>query len=406
MTNDLREELARRVLQSTAAERLDPAPDAFERLRLSARRRRTQHRYAAAGAFVAVAAAVVGFVVVVGAAGPTSKGIQPAAPLSVTARIPLGIPTTTAVVAAESGDGAFFYAPQPQVDQYGRVQPGTPGTHIVRVVDGTSRPAVAAHASGRVVGLAADANDVFVATPTELTQYARQTGAEIRHWSLLVQTPALRRPANTAQIVLTDHWIYVSSGFACDSCGINNNTLLSIERATGRLRVLTSDTWPLGIAGNDQRVFYNEASTGDAVGLSPTGHDRISAPAGGPSSLLGIFRQGLLVDDATGGLTLYDPATMRLIGHPREPSSFSDPTFAVTTGGRALFWNAIRCDQRISASACSLGGGGFGTSVSRVDVRTGRMYDTLHLRRLMFVVGPVPAAVTASGSTYELVRLS
>jgi hypothetical protein len=79
------------------------------------------------------------------------------------------------VAAAEGPDGAVFVAAQ---------NPGSAQTSVVWVVDGNGPAAVAEHVDNGVAALAADANNLYVASYSGVTAFSRSTGNRDAHWAL------------------------------------------------------------------------------------------------------------------------------------------------------------------------------------------------------------------------------
>jgi hypothetical protein len=96
-------------------------------------------------------------------------------PLHVTSRVGLPISASTTITTVEAPNGAVFMA---------RQSTATPVPSVVWVVDGTSSPSVAEHVPTGVSAMAADTNDLYVANYKRLTAYSRQTGQQVREWTL------------------------------------------------------------------------------------------------------------------------------------------------------------------------------------------------------------------------------
>jgi hypothetical protein len=324
------------------------------------------------------------------AAGPAQSRLR------VGAAISLHLATTTALLGAEAPDGTFFYVPQPQRDNFGAIKPGTPGTKVVRVVDGHAAPTVAEHAPAPVVGLAADDTDLYVATPRRVIRYSRATGAEVRSWHLLAN------PVDLAQIVLAGRWMYISAGFQCDSCGIEYNTLLSINVVTGG-RHLLAQVGPNGIAATRGHVWYTHLGGGLARS-TPTGHS--SEAKFSPRNftmVLGRFRLGIVI--ATAGphkttVRVIDPVgTGVRYRWPASSDLVPELVPGLTGGG---YYSDAQCPAIIAGSEC---GNDLGTTVSRVSLRTGQLHGAVRIPGIAYLVGPKPAVVTANHASYRLVRI-
>jgi hypothetical protein len=417
--DDPREERARRLLHSTPVEQLTAASGTFDALRAGARRRRRRRNLAAGGlASVAAAAAIV--LVVVLAPSPNSNSSlrettngqtthKPSAsprlrlprigglprPLIVAGLISLGIPTKTAVLSAEAPDGTVFYAPKSATGEQGNVVPGTPGTSIVRVIDGNTKPAIAEHVPGRVIGLAADQNSLFVATPTQIIRYLRSTGDQVHSW------PLLTNAANEAQLVPVGPTLYVTAGFQCDFCGLNPDTLLVLNLTTGVRQTLSTNVWPNRLVADTAGVYYSTGG-GHLVRTTATG---VTTPS--------ALSAQATIDELTGGdlvttvtstsgkrfwLELVNTQTLAVTSRRRINSRVA--SYAGTSLGTITSDGG--CGPSVAATTCA---DGLGQSVSVLDLRTGNKIGTDGLADVSQLLGPKPAAITAPSSGYELARL-
>ncbi len=102
---------------------------------------------------------------------PRSRPVRVEGGPETEARIKIPIATGANSIAAEAPDGAVFLA-----------QVAEAGTTVVWVVDGNRPAAVAEHVSGAVQALAADSENLYVATYQNLLVFDRHSGDEIGHW--------------------------------------------------------------------------------------------------------------------------------------------------------------------------------------------------------------------------------
>jgi hypothetical protein len=96
-------------------------------------------------------------------------------PLHVSSTIKLPINAGIVTTATEAPNGAVFVVRQSTT---------TPVPSIVWVVDGTSRPSVAEHLALGASALAADDNNLYVATYQHVTAFNRLSGSQVRSWTL------------------------------------------------------------------------------------------------------------------------------------------------------------------------------------------------------------------------------
>jgi hypothetical protein len=170
-------------------------------------------------------------------------------PLTASATIALGItPGSSNPVAAEAPDGAVFVS--------------NPGGGDVVVVDGTSPPATAEHVSGTVNALAADGDNLYVATYTTAYEYSRKTGALVEQWTL----PPVSR-ANTSNQLLVGLtvaggivWVFITQG--------GNIDVYRITPGLSDPPVLVEET--LGAFVGPDGTLYYERLDGQLVRQDPS----------------------------------------------------------------------------------------------------------------------------------------
>jgi hypothetical protein len=151
-------------------------------------------------------------------------------------------------VAAEAPDGAVFVA--------------NPGGGDVLVVDGTSAPSVAEHISGTVNALAADADNLFVATDTSAYQYSRRTGALVEQWTL----PPVSR-ANTSNQPLVGLTVAGGAVWALITQG-NDVDVYRVTPGSADRPVLVEET--LGAVVGPDGTLYYERLDGQMVRQDPS----------------------------------------------------------------------------------------------------------------------------------------
>jgi hypothetical protein len=107
------------------------------------------------------------------AIGADLTGAGKTAPLTVYGQIKVPVPAEAGLIAAEAPDGAVFLA-----------QTGETNKTVVWVVDGSAPAAVAEHVSGAVQALAADSENLYVATYQKLIAFDRRTGNQVGEWAV------------------------------------------------------------------------------------------------------------------------------------------------------------------------------------------------------------------------------
>jgi hypothetical protein len=114
-----------------------------------------------------------------GSHGPTTTTTT-LPPFPASGQLAIGSPiptplTTFQVLAAEAPDGTVFVAAQ---------APVSPAPSVIYVVDGNGPAAVAEHFGSGAAALAADANNLYVATYSTVTAFSRTSGNQVGQWAL------------------------------------------------------------------------------------------------------------------------------------------------------------------------------------------------------------------------------
>jgi hypothetical protein len=402
---------------TTADEQGRPAagshrPEALPRSITQARRSlRTSRASLAAAALLA--SAVVGQLLYPGAPAAAATGgkrteIVPAAsdgtanelnmttvaqkgPLKVEARIKIPIAAGSNLIAAEAPDGAVFMA------QVGQAIPS-----VVWVVDDDGPAAVAEHVSGPVQALAADSENLYVATYKMLIAFNRRTGNQVGAWAL---PKTYRANASDAQLVSVSGW----NGQVLVLATLNNDVdiyrLSTASKAAPRLVAVSSSA----AFGPDGSVYFarpdHHLSYMTAAGATTVGPKLAYRPNG-----LGGGVQ--FVDAVAGGLIwVTEPAGQ---GLDATFSSFNERTLKPVAR-----WGMPIDGQLASTNAGTLvlGGDGFagcpqGSQVATECVyrisSTGALSDATPVGPASLLLGPDPAITTtnASGTVTYLDRLA
>jgi hypothetical protein len=184
-------------------------------------------------------------------AATTTTTLPTSGPL--TAQAPIAIPlATTQVVAAEGPDGAVFVAAQ---------APNDPSPCVVYVVDGNGPAAIAEHLSSGVAALAADANNLYVATYKTVTAFSRSSGNEVQQWPLPDIQTANSSDADLVSMVAASGRVFV---LVADGNTVN---VLTIYPASSAAPVTVAQATGPAAVGPDGTIYY-EAGTQRITSLS------------------------------------------------------------------------------------------------------------------------------------------
>jgi hypothetical protein len=314
-----------------------------------------------------------------------------AASLKIEAHIRLPATGGATLIAAEAPDGAVFSA-----------QGGKAGTAVVWVVDGDGPAAVSEHVSGGVQALAADSENLYVATYKMLIAFSRRTGRQVGEWAL---PKTDRANAPDSQLISLSAWNGHVSLLATRNDDVNIYRINAGSAAGPRLvGVGTSAAFgPDGsvfFARQDHHISYMSAAGTSAVGPKLAHHPNglgggvqfIDAVAGGVIWVAEPAGQGL---DAT--FTSYNQRTLKPIAHWDQPI---DGQIASTAAGTLVLGGEgySRCPGRSQvANDC----------VYRLSA-TGVLTTATPVGSATVLLGPDPAVITtgASGTVTYLDRLT
>jgi hypothetical protein len=191
-----------------------------------------------------------------------------------TARISLG--TTTSFFKntfTEAPDGTIFYSKG----------------SVVYVVDGNSAPAVALHASGQVMALAASKADLFVQVGLVVTEFTRSNGARVRAWTLT--SPV--KPITTAGLLVSGTTLWSWTDWATDFSGFEYARVSRIITTSATVHTVDSLADPGDMAADSSGLYYQDfRGTAMTAGLAhdtPAGsvHTRPQANIDAPAGLSG-----------------------------------------------------------------------------------------------------------------------
>jgi hypothetical protein len=319
---------------------------------------------------------------------PTSGPLQAGSPVPV----PL---TATQVAAVEGPNGAVFVAAQ---------DPTNPAPAVVWVIDGQGPAAVAEHTQSGVAALAADPNNLYIATYNDVTSYDRNSGNQNGHWFL----PAIN-PANSSNADLVS--MSASAGIVWVS--ISQGNVVTVYRITPSSSAKPSPVLQgLGAVVGPNGTVYDERFDHRLLALSHSGIPTLG-PAlaaipnglgGGVQYLSTVAGGAVWVDEPAGqGLdeqwTTYDATTLHQVG---TFGGSNGESFVDTAAGPLVLASP---DVQ---SACAPGGNQPGTwCVARIGLQ-GAMTDPLPFPNAVTLVGPQPVVIgqNTANSQVDITRLS
>ncbi len=309
---------------------------------------------------------------------------------------PIALPfAADRVTAAESPDGAVFAAPQ---------DPTNPAPAIAWVVDGNGPAAIAEHVATGIAALAADSNNFYAATYSNVYAYDRASGNQDGQWNM----PTIKA-ANSSD----DDLVALATG--------GGKVFVSVTRGDGDTVTVyainpANSAAPhvvvrgLGDAiGSDGSVYY-EGSDHHLAVLRPNGSTTIgpaladspNAEGGGVQYVNTVAAGAVWVSEPAGqGLdatyTTYDAQSLA-----REGSySGSVTSSVVDTAAGPLVLQPVGsspvCPSTPAPVACVL----------RID-QHGSTSDAVGVGAAVTLIGPGPAVIVSDTTTgqFDLVRLS
>ena len=299
-----------------------------------------------------------------------------------------------AVTATESPDGAVFAAPQ---------DPTSPSTTVAWVVDPTGPAEIAEHVPSGVAALAADSNNFYVATYSNVLSYDRLSGNQDAQWNL----PPVH-VANSSDDDLVSMTAAAGEVFVSITQGDTVRVYSINPGSSAGPRLLVTG---LGdVVGSDGSVYYESTDhhlsvrrpdgatmTGPALADAPTqlggGVQYVDAVAGGTVWVDEPAGQGL---DAT--YTTYDGSTLAQV------ASFSG---SVTTTVVDTSAGALALEPSGGATCPPPAANAPSSCVYRIDPQ-GAVADALGVGPAVLLIGPGPAVIASDTSTnqFALVRLS
>lgn len=313
-------------------------------------------------------------------------------PLTPGAPIPLPF-AADRVTAAESPDGAVFAAPQ---------DPTNPAPAIAWVVDGNGPAAIAEHVATGIAALAADGNNFYAATYSNVFAFDRASGNQDGQWNMPTVNAANSSDNNLVALGTGNGNLYIS---------ITQGNTVSVYRinpgsSAGPHLVVRG----LGAAiGADGSVYYERDDHHLAV-LRPNGKMTVGpALAATPNGLGGgvqyvevVAAGAVWVSEPAGqGLdaayTTYDAQSLAQVGSYN--GSVTSSVVDTAAGPLVLQPSAAgpACPGAQPPAACVL----------RID-QHGTTTDPVPVGAAVTLTGPHPAVIVSDTTTgqFDLVRLS
>jgi hypothetical protein len=196
-----------------------------------------------------VAAAVIPVVTGLALAGGGAALASTRSPgLHQTARIALG--STSSIfknVFTQAPNGVVFFSK---------------GTVVYAVVR-NSAPAVAVHAGGQVMALAANSADLFVQVGLKVTAYRRTDGLPVRTWTLT--SPVT--PITLAGLIAVGNTLWSYTDWGTDSSGFEFGRVSRISTTSATVHVVDKQAYPADWAANSSGLYFQDARGADNKGF-------------------------------------------------------------------------------------------------------------------------------------------
>jgi len=320
----------------------------------------------------------------VSASGPLTVGAPIAVPLA-----------ANAVTATEAPDGAVFVS---------AAAPTAPGPTVVWVVDGNTPAAIAEHISGGVAALAADADNLYVASYSNVTSFSRATGNENGNWTL--------PPISTAN-ASTDDLVSMTAANGQVLVSITQDNTVSVygmnPNSSKAPHLIVHGTG--AVVGADGSIYY-ERTDDHLVKRSPTGATTVGpALANKPNGLGGGVQY--LDEVANGDVWVGEPAgqgldkqdTLYATSDLHQVGTYDGSGFQVIVGTNGGAMTLVGpegpgdCPQPTGQPSNSC--------VFRISPdRT--MIDPTPVGAAVTIVGPYPAVIAnnADSTTFEVERIT
>lgn len=125
---------------------------------------------------------------------------------------------------------------------------------VVYVVVRNTAPAVAEHAGGQVIALAANRADLFVQTGLTVTAYSRSTGAAVRHWTLT--SPVT--PITSAGLLAVGNTVWSWTDWATDESGFEYAKLSTFSATSAAVHTVDSMMYPGDWAAGTSGLYYED----------------------------------------------------------------------------------------------------------------------------------------------------
>jgi hypothetical protein len=254
---------------------------------------------------------------------------------------------------------------------------------VIYVVEGNKAPALALHAAGAVLALAANNTDLFVETGLRVSEYSRSTGRQVGRWTLSSPVAGV----TSAGLYLVGGTLWTWTDWATDESGFEYAQVSRIHIAGSLVHVIDKAAFPGDMSADAAGLYYENVRgvnsylahanpTNSAVQLHKTSVDAPLALAGGRVDALSF---GATSEDVIS----YNASTLKQISAKKVPSS--DVVVAGTGLGLLVLADGCNAFPCSSATVGVLNTGTGGTSRA---LRTPGAFQ--------FLTGPVAAVIEAS----------
>ena len=294
------------------------------------------------------------------------------------------------MLAAEAPDGTVFLAAQAPVD---------PAPSVVYVIDGNGPAAVAEHFGSGIAALAADANNLYVATYAAVTAFSRTSGNQVGQWTL----PAVNS-ANASNDDLVSMTAAAGRVFVSISQG-NTVSMYTITPGSTAAPALAAQGLSAAIGPNGT-IYYEGSSNRDLTALSTSGTstqgpalvDAPNSEGGGVQNIDVVAGGEVWVGEPAGQgedtqWTTYDATTLAQVG---QFSGNLSELIADTVGG------ALVATSPNSQNPCTAQSPGYTSwCVSRINPQ-GVQSQPLGGKNVVDLLGPEPVEIASQGTSNQI----
>lgn len=328
---------------------------------------------AVAGLAVLAVLGVIG-ALLAGQAAARSSGTAGPPGLHVTGTVNLGkLSNAFAIQFSQAPDGDVYYSRGP----------------VVYVVRGDHAPVAVLHAAGRVLAVAANSSDLFVAVKSTVTAYRLPDSRPLGSWNL--PSPL---PVNVAGLYPVRGAVWAWTDRLTDESGLEYANVDWFSPSSGTVHPVSAGiAYPGDMAADAAGLYYQafilKSSANELIHVTPSGSVRsrtVPDDFAAPLALAGGNVELLALDEATRKTYLdgYSGSTLAAVFSVQVPSGATD----IAGTGAGLLMLA-------------------GAKVSVVSTTSGHAGATLTVPHAgMLVPGPSAVVITASGGRAYLVRVA